>query len=72
VSRTHDEKAAGGADDGAPTVDWWQVLDIAVWVAVALIVAIAAEWLIGSLVRERIARGAQRYLRKEAAETEAA
>lgn len=51
-----------GADDGA--VDWFRLFDALVWVSVALIAALAAEWLIGYLVRERIARGADKYLAK--------
>jgi hypothetical protein len=54
---------AGGADDGAGA-DWFHVLDVAVWVAVGVIAVIAAEWFVGYLVREKISRGAGRYLQR--------
>lgn len=60
---THDHAQDGG-------VDLWRWLDIAVIVAIGVIVAIAAEWLVGLMVRERIARGADRYLAKRAAKDE--
>lgn len=47
-------------------LDWFKVLDVAVWVAVAVIGAIALEWFVGFVVRERIARGANRYLAAKA------
>lgn len=55
-------------------VNWFGVLDILVWAAVAVLVALAVEWLVGYVVRERLARGADRFLAKHnaaaAAETE--
>lgn len=51
--------------DHESSVDWFAVLDIVVWVAVAVIVGLAAEWLVGYFVREKIARGADRYLAKQ-------
>ena len=50
--------------DQAPGLDWFRVLDTLVWVSVAIIVCFAAEWLIGYLVRERIAAGADRWRAK--------
>lgn len=44
--------------------DWFKLLDILVWCAVALIAAVALEWMIGYVVREKLARGADRYLAK--------
>lgn len=62
---THRSKReAGGPDDGAG-VDWFRVLDIAVWVSVAVIAVMGAEWLIGRVIRESLASGASRYLKKE-------
>lgn len=51
-------------DEGEPR-DWFAVLDVVVWVAVVVLVIMAVEWLAGYLVREKLARGAQRFLRKE-------
>lgn len=53
---------AGGPDDGE--IDWFKWLDIAVWIAVTIIVILAVEWLAGHIIRETIARGAQRHLAK--------
>lgn len=44
----------GGPHDGAG--DGWKVLDAIVWAAVVVVVVIGTEWLIGYLVRERLAR----------------
>lgn len=60
----------GGPDDGRKAVDWFTVLDALVWASVAVLVAVAAEWLVGWLVRERIARGADRYRAKVSSDTE--
>lgn len=65
-----EDQAAGGPDDGA--FNWFKVLDILVWVAVALIVALAAEWFTGLVVREKIARGADKMLAAAAAKKTAA
>lgn len=54
----------GGPDDGAARLDGWRVLDILVSVAIGVIVVLAAEWLVGYVVRQRIAAGAQRHLAK--------
>lgn len=48
--------------DGDNSFDWFGAFDIAVWAAVAVLVALGVEWLIGYLVRERIARGADKFL----------
>jgi hypothetical protein len=56
------EHEAGGPDDGAP--DWFKVLDIMVWAAIVILVALAAEWAWGTIVRERLARQAGRFLEK--------
>lgn len=45
----------------SPAVDWFKILDVFVWSAVAIIVALGLEWLVGKIVRERIAAGADRY-----------
>lgn len=60
--------AAGGPDDGQP--DWFKVLDIAVWAAIIVLVALAAEWAWGKVVRERIANQASQFLAKTTASTE--
>lgn len=63
-------RPAGGPDDGAGEgFDWFRVLDIAVWTAVVVIAALAIEWLIGYVVRERISRGADKYLSRVAGDT---
>lgn len=54
---------AGHTHDQAGAVNPWRWLDIVVWVTVALIAALATEWLFGKLVRESIASGASKYLR---------
>jgi hypothetical protein len=59
MSAGHDHQ-----DQGDSPVDWFKALDMLVWVSVALIVAMAAEWLIGKLVREKISHQAERYLAK--------
>jgi hypothetical protein len=56
ADHTHD---AGDEDQAAA---WFRGLDIVVWFAVAVIVILAAEWLGGYLVRERLARSFRRYL----------
>lgn len=53
-------------------LDWFSVLDVAVWAAVVVIGVLAAEFFFGLILRERIARGASRYLRKQPAASEAA
>lgn len=54
------------ADDGhshdAPA---W--VDLVVWVSVALVVVLAAEWFMGRMARESIAAGATRFLRQQPA-----
>jgi hypothetical protein len=50
-------------DDQGASFDWFQVLDVFVWVAVALIAGLAAEWLIGWLIREKMAAGASKFLK---------
>jgi len=62
VTAAGDHTHEGGPDDGA--YDWFKILDIVVWVSVALITCMAVEWLIGVVVRERISRGAARHLAK--------
>ncbi len=57
----HQHAAAGGPDDGAG-IDWFKALDVVVWVSVAVITILAAEWIVGYLAREALARGADRYL----------
>jgi hypothetical protein len=62
----HSHEAPGGPDDGADAVafDWFRALDLAVWAAVVVIGALALEWVIGTITRERVARGADRLLAK--------
>ncbi len=62
---SHSHDATGGPDDGA--VDWFRYFDIVVWVSVGVIAVFAAEWLIGYVVRERIAAGADAYRARVAA-----
>lgn len=59
--------ATGGPDDGAG-FDWFAMLDVAVWAAVAVIGVLALEWLIGKVIRDNIAAGATKYLKKQAEE----
>lgn len=63
--------AAGGEhqhDDQGRGFDWFALLDILVWASIVVLVALAAEWAYGAVMRERISRGASRYLAKAAAE----
>jgi hypothetical protein len=60
-------KAAGGPNDGGG-LDWFAAFDVAVWAAVAVIGILALEWLIGKVVRDSIANGAAKYLKKQAEE----
>ena len=61
-------RAAGHQDSGegerGDAFDWFRVLDIAVWVAVTVVVVIGLEMLVGRFVRERIARDATRYIER--------
>jgi hypothetical protein len=41
---------------------WWRAADAVVWAAVVVIAAIGIEWCVGVVARERLARGASRYL----------
>lgn len=58
-------KSAGGPDDGGE-FDWFAVLDVAVWAAVAVIAFVGIEWLIGRVIRENMAAGASKYLKQHA------
>lgn len=58
ASHTHDDVAEP---------NWFKAIDTIVWVSVAIIACLAAEWLVGYLARERLARGADKYLAKMAA-----
>jgi hypothetical protein len=62
---SHTKAKAGGPDDGAGP-DWFRVLDVVIWVSVAAIAVMGIEWLIGRAIRESIASGASRYLKKTA------
>lgn len=53
----------GGPDDGAEA-NWFKFLDVLVWVAVAAIVILGAEWLVGYITREKLGRQAERFLAK--------
>jgi len=66
----HQHGTPPGASDGADQLgfDWWRALDLAVWAAVAVIAVLGIEWLVGTVVRERIAAGANRLLVKAAAD----
>ena len=66
MSEPHGHDHTGGPDDGA--FDWFRILDMLVWVAVAAIVIMSVEYLLGWMARERIARQAQRFLVKNQAE----
>ncbi len=66
MSGDHSREPAGGPDDGA--FDWFKILDILVWVAVAAIAIMGVEYLLGWVARERIATKAQQYLAKSQAE----
>jgi len=56
-------KPAGGPDDGAG-LDWFKMLDVAVWVAVGFIAIMGVEWLVGRVLRESVTAGANRILQK--------
>lgn len=57
----------GGPDDGAVTgIDWFKVLDVAVWVCVGVIAIMGVEWLVGKVIRESVTAGANRILQKAA------
>lgn len=60
MSRGHThQQPAGGPNDGA--FDWFRVLDVIIWVSVILIAVLALEWFTGLVVREKIARGADKF-----------
>lgn len=42
-------------------------VDLAVWVAVALVVVFATEWLVGRMARESVSTGAMKFLRQQPA-----
>lgn len=69
MSRTepHDHDHDQG---GAAGVDWFRLLDALVWVSVAVIVILAAEWLFGEAIRarlrSRVVREAEQILRRPA------
>lgn len=46
--------------------DPFRALDVLIWGSVAVIAVIALEWFAGKVIRERIARGATRYLKTRA------
>lgn len=48
--------AAGGPEDGAPRFDVWKVFDILIVASIVVVVVIGAEWLLGYIVRERLAK----------------
>lgn len=60
----HEHDDGQGAGPG-----WWKVMDIFVWVAVVLIVILGTEWLVGLLIREKLAAGFDK-LRRTAAPVE--
>ena len=60
----------GGPADGAGA-DWFKFLDVLVWVAVAAIVILGAEWLAGYLMREKLGRQAERFLTRATAKPDA-
>jgi len=55
-----------GVTDSGEYAHWFRILDVLVWLSVAVIFAIGIEWMVGYVVREKIARGADRYLAKVA------
>lgn len=57
AQHNHDQDHGGG-------VDLWRWLDVAVITAIVVIVVLASEWFVGTLIRERLARQADRYLSK--------
>jgi len=63
VTRPH-EHTHESPDDGGAGYDWFKVLDVMVWVSAAVIAAMAFEWFLGFLMREKLARGAKQYLAK--------
>lgn len=69
AARGHRHDDDGQGQGGG--VDWFKTVDVIVWVAVAIIVCLGAEWLIGYLVREKIARGADKLLARVAAAKDA-
>lgn len=67
------DKQAGTHDhDGKdPTAfDWWRALDLAVWSAVVVLVALGLEWFFGSFIRERVHRQARQIIAEDSAQTQ--
>lgn len=60
----HSHDTPGATDGGA--LDWFRILDILVWGAVAVVAILAIEWFAGVVVRERISAGATKYLKLRA------
>ncbi len=46
--------------------DWWTIADALVWASVVIVFVLGAEYLAGALVREQLARGATKLLRRHA------
>lgn len=61
MSAGHSHEPAGGPDDGGG-FDWWRAADYAIWAAVGVVAIIGIEWLVGYVIREKISRGADRFL----------
>ena len=53
-------------DAGEASPGWWKVTDTLVWVAVAVVVILGTEWLVGLLIREKLAAGFTRLTRAAA------
>lgn len=60
AGKTHTHDAPEGAD-------WMSYVDVAVWVAIAVVVILGAEYLFGFVVRERLAAQATKWNIKAAA-----
>lgn len=62
MTRHHD--ASGESDHGdVAGLDWWRLLDAAVWVSVGILGILAIEWMFGKFVREKLAGEAAKHLR---------
>jgi hypothetical protein len=69
MSASHDTTpTTGGPDDGGDAFDWWRALDLAVWAAVVVLVALGLEFFFGAFIRERLHRTAQQIIAEDTAD----
>lgn len=56
------EKPKGDDSQG---FDWFAIMDVAIWAAVAIITVVGIEWLVGHVIRESLAAGASKHLKRQ-------